>query len=382
MTENGDALDDCNVFVKYLPPDVNDQELHNLFANYGKIKSAKVMFDPQTGTSLGYGFVRFETSEEAKKAIADMSEKKIGNRTLLCKLSKIVSNHTNLYIKPLLDNTSEEDLRNLFLKFGQILNCKVMVDKQTGTSRRIGFVRFATKESAAIAIQEMNGVKLTPESPALIVRHAETLYQKNIRKMRNIPQKEYVVVPQPVPVPYVIDALGFPQQVAYQLPPVPPLDMGSINFIPPICMPSLQFHPDYNYPYSLSPEQPNLFVFHLPPDMNDEGLHDLFQEFGPIESVKVITDKNTGESKGYGFVKFVKITDAERALSLNGKSVGTKRLSVSFKTQSPRNSPASSPRGPNTGIHSSPRQYSPSPGLLYIEPPHSPRTWTSVISPR
>ena len=55
MTENGDALDDCNVFVKYLPPDVNDQELHNLFADSGKIKSAKVMFDPQTGTSLGYG---------------------------------------------------------------------------------------------------------------------------------------------------------------------------------------------------------------------------------------------------------------------------------------------------------------------------------------
>ena len=39
----------------------------------------------------------------------------------------------------------------------------------------------------------MNGVKLTPDSPALIVRHAETLYQKNIRKMRNIPQ-----VPSPL----------------------------------------------------------------------------------------------------------------------------------------------------------------------------------------
>lgn len=72
------------------------------------------------------------------------------------------------------------------------------------------------------------------------------------------------------------------------MPSVPPLDIGAINFIPPLCMPPLQFHPDYNYPYSLSPEQPNLFVFHLPPDMNDEGLHDLFQEFGPIESVKVI----------------------------------------------------------------------------------------------
>ena len=57
MTENGDALDDCNVFVKYLPPDISDQELHDLFLEYGKIKSAKVMYDPQTGNSLGYGYL-------------------------------------------------------------------------------------------------------------------------------------------------------------------------------------------------------------------------------------------------------------------------------------------------------------------------------------
>merc|ERR1711974_440986 len=87
--------------------------------------------------------------------------------------------------------------------------------------------------------------------------------------------------------------------------------------------------------------------------------HKLFTEFGEIESAKVIVDKNTGESKGYGFVQFVDHGDAERALSMNGKSIGCKRLSVSFKTPSPRNSPRGSPRITHP---SSPRgQYSASP---------------------
>ena len=43
----------------------------------------------------------------------------------------------------------------------------------------------------------------------------------------------------------------------------------------------------------------NLFVFHLPSYIGDEGLYQMFASFGPLESVKVITDRVTGESKGY-----------------------------------------------------------------------------------
>lgn len=51
-------LDCTNVFVKFLPSEVDDSGLRALFSTFGEIVSAKVMVDHQTGSSLGYGYVR------------------------------------------------------------------------------------------------------------------------------------------------------------------------------------------------------------------------------------------------------------------------------------------------------------------------------------
>jgi len=201
MSENTGVLDQCNVFVKYLPSDVTDSVLYTMFADFGKIISAKVMIDHQTGTSLGYGFVRFYSPEDAKASIEQMSEKKIGNKTLLCKLSNYSCNpstanllpHANLYIKPLSENFTEAELLDLFGVFGNIEECKVMIDKNTGTSRQIGFVRYTTVEHATHAMTEMNGKKLTPDGPPLVVRYAETLEQKLERKQRNQHQAQVIL---------------------------------------------------------------------------------------------------------------------------------------------------------------------------------------------
>lgn len=47
----------------------------------------------------------------------------------------------------------------------------------------------------------------------------------------------------------------------------------------------------------------NLFINHIPLDMNDAELLSLFTPFGDIDSAKVMVDLQTGQSKGYGFVK-------------------------------------------------------------------------------
>ena len=51
----GGDVDVCNVFVKYLPHHFGELQLRELFAPYGTILSVKVMVDPRTGSSLGYG---------------------------------------------------------------------------------------------------------------------------------------------------------------------------------------------------------------------------------------------------------------------------------------------------------------------------------------
>ncbi|KAL9658572.1 hypothetical protein ABK040_006110 [Willaertia magna] len=84
-----------------------------------------------------------------------------------------------------------------------------------------------------------------------------------------------------------------------------------------------------------SDEGANLFIFHLPVDVDDPKLFALFCKFGTIESVKVIRDQRTGYSKGYGFVKFHKFEDAVKAITEMDKfKIGKKHLKVSFKTGS------------------------------------------------
>lgn len=65
-----------------------------------------------------------------------------------------------------------------------------------------------------------------------------------------------------------------------------------------------------------------LFVGSLPFSLTDEELRQVFEEIGPVVSAKVIFDRATGRSKGFGFVEMENDADADKALQmLNGKEV-------------------------------------------------------------
>ena len=65
-----------------------------------------------------------------------------------------------------------------------------------------------------------------------------------------------------------------------------------------------------------------LFVAGLPEDMDNRDLQEMFERYGTIYSAKVIMDRNTGRSKGFGFVEFAKAAEAQEAMQLlNGKTI-------------------------------------------------------------
>lgn len=73
-----------------------------------------------------------------------------------------------------------------------------------------------------------------------------------------------------------------------------------------------------------------LFVGGLPYAMNDQALNDLFAEFGAVTSAAVITDRNTGQSKGFGFVEMEDDAQAQAAIeALNGKDIEGRSIAVS-----------------------------------------------------
>ena len=80
------------------------------------------------------------------------------------------------------------------------------------------------------------------------------------------------------------------------------------------------------------PEGANLFVYHLPHEMTDSDLTTLFVPYGTILSAKVYVDKQTGESKGFGFVSFNSFEAAQEAIKhMNGFQIDSKRLKVQVK---------------------------------------------------
>lgn len=75
----------------------------------------------------------------------------------------------------------------------------------------------------------------------------------------------------------------------------------------------------------------NLIINFLPLDFKESQLRALFQEVGPISSVRIMKNRKTAKSKGYGFVKFVGHEDANRAIEqFNGMSIQGKQIKVAF----------------------------------------------------
>jgi cold-inducible RNA-binding protein len=81
-----------------------------------------------------------------------------------------------------------------------------------------------------------------------------------------------------------------------------------------------------------------LFVGGLPYRMGDDDLRELFAPHGTVESARVITDRETGRSKGFGFVEYTSDAEAEAAIkALNNTEIDGRRIVVNeAKPMAPR----------------------------------------------
>jgi cold-inducible RNA-binding protein len=81
-----------------------------------------------------------------------------------------------------------------------------------------------------------------------------------------------------------------------------------------------------------------LYVGSIPFNASEEALGELFSSIGEVESVKIITDADTGRSKGFGFVEMSSEGDAKKAIEqLNGKKFMERALIVNeARPQQPR----------------------------------------------
>ncbi|KAK7489429.1 hypothetical protein BaRGS_00019373 [Batillaria attramentaria] len=164
-----------NVYIKNFSEDLDDEKLRNLFEPFGKIISAKVMTDAY-GKSRGFGFVSFEDTESAEKAVMAINGMELNGKIIFAgraqkkserqaelkeRFEKIKTERVNrfqgvnLYVKNLDEGIDDERLQKEFSQFGTITSAKVMTEE--GRSKGFGFVCFSSPGEATRAVTEMNG---------------------------------------------------------------------------------------------------------------------------------------------------------------------------------------------------------------------------------
>jgi RNA recognition motif-containing protein len=89
-----------------------------------------------------------------------------------------------------------------------------------------------------------------------------------------------------------------------------------------------------------------LFVGNLSFDTNELELREVFGQSGQVVEAKVVTDRETGRSRGFAFVEMSSADEADKAISeLNGRELGGRTLKVNqAESRPPRSSPSASGR--------------------------------------
>ncbi|KAL1621762.1 Protein phosphatase PP2A regulatory subunit B [Diplodia seriata] len=231
-----------NVFIKNLDSAIDNKALHDTFAAFGNILSCKVAQD-EHGNSKGYGFVHYETAEAANNAIKAvngmlLNEKKvfvghhIPKKDRMSKFEEMKANFTNVYVKNIDLDVTDEEFRELFEKYGQITSASLAHDNETGKSRGFGFVNYVKHESASKAVDELHDNDWKGQK--LYVGRAQKKHERE-EELR----KQY-------------EAARAEKQSKYQ--------------------------------------GVNLYVKNLQDDIDDEKLRDMFAPYGTITSAKVMRD--------------------------------------------------------------------------------------------
>lgn len=94
-----------------------------------------------------------------------------------------------------------------------------------------------------------------------------------------------------------------------------------------------------------------LYVGNLTYGVTDAALQDMFAEFGEVRSAQIVMDRETGRSKGFGFVEMAHDNDAKAAMDgLNGKDAGGRQLTVNeARPREDRGTSRSGSRGSYSG---------------------------------
>jgi nucleolin len=176
--------------------------------------------------------------------------------------------NAKLFVRNLSWSVTENDLYELFGQLGEVISAKIPIRREDGKPRGFAFVEMASLSEGQQAIQSLNG---------------------------------YFLQGRDIVVDFQDENRG--------------AGGGGAAF-----------------PAEASVKSAKLFVRNLSYSVSEADLENLFQQVGNVLSVKIPTDRDTGETKGFGFVEMASVEEAERAIQrLNQSNLGGKEIVIDYQ---------------------------------------------------
>jgi len=165
--------DDRKLFVGGLSWETQEKELREHFRQYGDIESINVKTDPNTGRSRGFAFIVFASPEAIDKVIG-AGDHVINGKKVDPKKAK--ARHGKIFVGGLKPELSDDDIKNFFNQFGNIVEVEMPFDKTKNQRKGFCFITFE-QESVVTELlktpkQSINGhevdvKKATPKPDAM-----------------------------------------------------------------------------------------------------------------------------------------------------------------------------------------------------------------------
>jgi len=271
LGSNKDKLQHHNIFVK-VPKHLKHEDLHQLFQDYGKIKSLKISLNPDF-TSRGYGFICYQEEASASNALQASLPDGVHPMKFEPKdrrsFRRLIN---NIYVKNIPEGKSNDDIKEMFQPFGNIKSLIVQehtygkfaficYDDPTGQNKEYG------PQCAQKAIDEMNDREI--DGIKLCVKHALKKAERDIEKIRDTIR------------------------------------------------------------YKASKKRCNLYVKNFPNSYTRDDLMNLFKQYGEIENIRLEHGQNT--KNAFAFVCFKEPTDANKAKqNLQNTPIDGKMLMINY----------------------------------------------------
>jgi polyadenylate-binding protein len=335
-----------NIFVKNLHESIDNKQLYDTFSLFGNILSCKVVCDPETGKSKGYGYIHYETAEAATAAIEKLDGMLIdGQEVQVGKFMRRTErpdqeDWTNLYIKNIPREWDDDKMMEEFGKFGEVLSVKVAMGvprfrpkkkeepkKEEGDETEEGEKEGEAaeedkkeeekaaedKKEEGSADEDKEEEEGEPKVQSLgygFVSYTE--HEGAVKAIEGLNGKEFTTTINGEEVTLEMFVGRAQKKAERERELRAKFEAEKMDRISKF-------------------QGVNLYVKNLDDAVTDDILRDEFSAMGTITSARVMKDMKDGRSRGFGFVCYSTPEEATRAVNeMNGKIIGTKPIFVAL----------------------------------------------------